>query len=86
MAVPRREAMSVRIITLYSLFLQLKNSYSKDFLMYDHDPRGLLVFLVLRILIVLDIRRCVNITAATMKTARSVEEDRCEVNVCGVQS
>ena len=52
--------------------------------MYDHDPRGLLVFLVIRILMVLVIRRCVNATAATMKTTRSVEEDRHEVNICGV--
>ena len=54
--------------------------------MYDHDPRGLLVFLLIRILIVLVIRRCVNATEAQMEIACSVEEDGREVNACGVQS
>ena len=31
-------------------------------------------------MVALVIRRCVNATEATMKTARSVEEDGCEVN------
>ena len=48
--------------------------------MYVHDPGGFLVALV--------IRRCVSATEAAMETARSVEEDGCEVNVrmCGVRS
>ena len=41
-----------------------------DFLMYDRDPGGLLVVLV--------ICRCV--TEAMMETARSVKEDGCEIN------
>ena len=45
----------------------------KDFLRYGNDSGGFLVALV--------IRRCVNATEATMKTARSVEEDGREVNV-----
>ena len=40
--------------------------------MYNHDPEGLLVVLV--------IRCCVNATEATMETARSVKEDGHEVN------
>ena len=50
-----------------------RNSYSKDFLVYDHDPRGFLLVLL--------IRHCVNATEATMETARSVEEDGREVNI-----
>ena len=49
-------------------------------------PGGLLAVLLIRILIVLVIRRCVNATEATMETARLVKEDRREVNACGVQS
>ena len=45
-----------------------RNDYSKDFLMYSHDPGGLLVVLVFR--------RCVNTTEAKMETARSVEDGR----------
>ena len=41
--------------------------------MYDHDPRGFLLVLL--------IRHCVNATEATMETARSVEEDGREVNI-----
>ena len=57
-----------------------RNDFSKDFLMYVHDPGGFLVALV--------ICCCVSATEAAMETARSVEEDRCEVNVhmCGVRS
>ena len=44
-----------------------------NFLSYDSDPGGFLV--------ALGIRRCVNATEETMKTARSVEEDGCEVNI-----
>ena len=62
--------MSVRIM-LYSPFSQSK-SYSKDFLMYDHGPGGLLVVFV--------ICHCVNTTDAKMETARSVEEDGCEID------
>ena len=40
--------------------------------MYDHDPRGFLLVLL--------IRHCVNAMEATMETARSVEEDGHEVN------
>ena len=40
--------------------------------MYDCDPGGLLVVLV--------VRHCVHATEATIKIARSVEEDECEVN------
>ena len=40
--------------------------------MYDRDPGGLLVVLV--------ICRCVNATEAMMEAARLVEEDWCEVN------
>ena len=43
----------------------------KDFLRYGNDSGGFLVALV--------IRRCVNATAATMETARSVEEGWREV-------
>ena len=50
-----------------------RNGFSKDFLWYDSDSGGFLVALI--------IRRCVNATEATMKTARSVEEDWHEVNV-----
>ena len=50
-----------------------QNGFSKDLLWYDSDPGGFLIALV--------IRCCVNATEATMKTARSVEEDGHEVNV-----
>ena len=40
--------------------------------MYDHDPGGLLVVLV--------IRHCVNATEARVETACSVKEDGHEVN------
>ena len=54
---------SLRFIVLsYS-----QNGYSMNFLIYDHDPGGFLVALV--------IRRCVNTAEATMETARLVEED-----------
>ena len=43
-----------------------------DFLMYDRDPGGLLVVLV--------ICHCVNATEAMMEAAHSIEEDGCEVN------
>ena len=46
--------------------------------MYDLDPGGLLVVLV--------ICCCVNATEATMETTCLVEEDGREVNKCGVQS
>ena len=55
-----------------------RNCFNKDFIWYDSDPGGFLVALI--------IRRCVNAAEATMKTARSVEEDGREVNVsvgCG---
>ena len=42
MAAPRQESMTVRS-TLYSSFLS-RNGYSRDFIMYGHDP-GLLVVL-----------------------------------------
>ena len=51
-----------------------QNGFSKDFLWYDSDPGGFLVALV--------IRRCVNATEATMKTACSVEEDGRDVSGC----
>ena len=47
--------------------------FNKDFLWYDSDPGEFLVALI--------IQRCVNTTEATMKTARSVEEDGREVNI-----
>ena len=47
--------------------------------MYDCDPGGLLVALV--------ICHCVNATEVRMETARLVKEDGHEVNTkCGVQS
>ena len=49
-----------------------QNGFSKDFLMYDCDPGGFLVVLV--------ILRCVNATEAMMETARLVKEDGREVN------
>ena len=71
MAAPRRVPISLRI-TLFSPFLQPKR-LRKDFTWYDSDPGGSLVALI--------IRRCLNATEATMKAARSVKEDGCEVNV-----
>ena len=50
-----------------------RNGFVKDFLWYDSGPGAFLVALI--------IRRCVNATKATIKTARSVEEDGREVNV-----
>ena len=49
-----------------------RNGFSKDFTWYDSDPGGSLVALI--------IRRCLNATETTMKTARLVEEDGHEVN------
>ena len=43
-----------------------------DFLMYDLNPGGLLVVLV--------IRNCVNSMEVKMEMARSIEEDGCEVD------
>ena len=43
-----------------------------DFLMYDLNPGGLLVVLV--------IRNCVNSMEVKMETARSIEEDGCEID------
>ena len=70
MAAPRRVPISL-CITLLVLSYS-RNGFSKDFTWYDSDPGGSLVALI--------IRRCLNATEATMKTARSVEEDGCEVN------
>ena len=55
-----------------------RNSYSKDFLMYDRDPGGLLIVLVLC--------RCVNAMEAKIETARLVKEDGHEFDACGVQT
>ena len=44
-----------------------RNNYSKDFLIYDCDPGGLLVVPV--------IRHCVNTTQAKMETTHSVDKD-----------
>ena len=56
------------------LFLSYsRTGFSKDFTWYDSDPGGFLVALI--------IRRCLNATEATMKTAHSVEEDGREANV-----
>ena len=41
--------------------------------MYDYDPRGFLVTLV--------ICHCVNATESMIETARLVKEDECEVKV-----
>ena len=71
MMAPRRVPISLRS-TLFSPFLQ-RNGFSKDFPWYDSDPGGSLVALI--------IRRCLNTTEATMKTARSVDEDGREVNI-----
>ena len=62
-----------RCVLRFIVLSYSRKGFSKDFLRYDSDPGGLLVALV--------IRRCVNETEATMKTARSVEEDGREVNV-----
>ena len=69
MAVPRREPMSLRIM-LCSPFLS-RNGYSKDFLMYDRDPGGLLVVLVIR---------CVNTMEAKIEKVHLIKEDGHEVN------
>ena len=50
-----------------------RNGFSKDFTWCDSDPEGSLVALI--------IRRCLNATEATMKTASSVEEDGRDVNI-----
>ena len=75
MAAPRREPISLRIMLFRPSYS--RNGFNKDFIWYDSDPGGFLVALI---------RRCVNAAEATMKTARSVEEDGREVNVsvgCG---
>ena len=72
MAAPRREPIVVHI-TLYSPFLQSKR------LMYDRDPGGFLVALV--------IRRCVNTMEATMETVRLVIWSRFEtILLCEIQN
>ena len=57
---------------LFIVLSYSRNGYSKDFLLYDHDPGGLLVVLV--------IGHCVNATEGTMETVHSVEEDGHEVD------
>ena len=54
-----------------------QNGYSDDFLMYDLNPGGLLVVLV--------IRNCVNSMKVKMETARTIEEDGCEIDVWGAR-
>ena len=71
MAAPRREL--YRCVLRFLVLSYSRNGFSKDFLWYDSDSGGFLVALI--------IRRCVNATEATMKTARPVEEDGREVNV-----
>ena len=56
------------IVLFYS-----RNGFSKIFFWYGSDPGGFLV--------APGVRRCVNVMEATMKTARSVEEDGFKVNV-----
>ena len=60
-------------VLLFLVLSYSRNGFSKDFLWYDSDPGGFLVALI--------IRRCVNRTEATMKTARLVEEDGREANI-----
>ena len=62
-----------RCVLRYIVLSYSRKGFSKDFLRYDSDPGGFLVAFA--------IRRCVNATEATMKTARSVKEDGREVNV-----
>ena len=70
MAAPRRE--QYRCVLRLIVLSYSRNGFSRDFLWYESDPGGFLVALI---------RRCVNATEATIKTARSVEEDGREVNV-----
>ena len=62
-----------RCVLRFIVLSYSRKGFITDFLRYDSDPGGFLVALVI----------CcyVNATEATMKTARSVEEDRREVNV-----
>ena len=62
-----------RCVLRFIVLSYSRKGFIKGFLRYESDPGGFLVALV--------ICRCVNATEATMKTARSVEEDRREVNV-----
>ena len=65
-----------RCVLRFIVLSYSRNGFSKDFLMYVRDPGGFLVALV--------IRSCVHAMEAAMETARSVEEDGREVNVCVV--
>ena len=56
-----------RCVLCFIVLSYSRNGFSKDFLWYESDLGGFLVALV--------IRRYVNATEATMKTACSVEED-----------
>ena len=62
-----------RCVLRFLVLSYSRNGFTKNFFWYDSDPGG---FLVAHI-----IHRWVNATQATMKTARSVEEDGREVNV-----
>ena len=52
-----------RCVLRFIVLSYSQNGFSKDFLMYVRNPGGFLIALV--------IRRCVNTTEATMKTAHS---------------